>query len=126
MRPVREICATIRGQALAADEVGYFRVNVPSMVYYLRRPVFEESETDAMVRRFKAGKRVFCIMTERDYDYLVGDRDLVLYVLDRRPRLVTSLSALLGGGRNMAERELLVVSNRPYAEAGGLHDHEIQ
>ncbi len=116
-RPVKEFCGIIGMQLRDGDEAGYFRANVPSMVYYLRHAVFEEYDADAMVRRFLERGRIFCIMTEEDFDYFVGSRDLVLYVLDRRPRLVTNLRVLLGRD-DMTRQELLLVSNRPDSETG--------
>lgn len=115
LRPVKEICRLIDKQSGAGDEAGYYLAPVPSMVYYLRRPIFEEFDPDAMVRRFKSNKTVFCALTEQDYNYFVGRRDLILYVLDRRPRLITQLRRLLDEDSWTAQ-ELLLVSNRPVPE----------
>ncbi len=68
-----------------------------------------------MVQRFRSTRAVFCILTEQDYSYFVGTRDLILYVLDRRPRLITQLHLLLDE-ESWAEQELLLVSNRPALE----------
>jgi 4-amino-4-deoxy-L-arabinose transferase-like glycosyltransferase len=114
-RPVREMCKLIEEQSRPGDEVGYYVATVPSMVYYLRRPVFEEFDPDAMVRRFTSSKSIFCVVTENDYNYFVGSRDLILYVLDRRPRLITQFRFLLDD-ELWAGNELLLVSNRPLNE----------
>jgi 4-amino-4-deoxy-L-arabinose transferase-like glycosyltransferase len=114
-RPVREMCKLIEEQSRPGDEVGYYVATVPSMVYYLRRPVFEEFDPDAMVRRFTSSKSIFCVITENDYNYFVGTRDLILYVLDRRPRLITQFRFLLDD-ELWAGNELLLVSNRPATE----------
>ncbi len=119
--PVKALCAAIAAQAGPADEVGYYREAFPSMVFYLRRPIFEELDEESMVRRLQGPARVFCIMSERDYSYFVAQRDLILYILDRRERLVTQLRAM-SDRRSAVGRELVVVSNRPPAEdvsAGG-------
>jgi 4-amino-4-deoxy-L-arabinose transferase-like glycosyltransferase len=116
-RPVKEMCEEIDMRSDAADDVGYYMATVPSMVYYLRRPVFEEFDPDAMVNRFQSNKTVFCILTEEDYNYFVGRRDLILYVLDRRARLITQLRYLLDED-SWPARELLLVSNRPTPETG--------
>jgi len=117
LRPVKELSHTIESRMEPGDEAGYYRVSVPSMVFYLRTPVFEEFDADAMVRMFLGPRRIFCIMTERDYDFFVGRRDLILYVLDRRPRMATQLRAIFNPDRWLGE-ELLLVSNRPPDEAG--------
>jgi hypothetical protein len=112
LRPVKDLCRTIETQARQGDEVGYYRATVPSMVFYLRRPIFEEFDADAMVRRFQSGQRVFCILTEPDHNYFVGSRDQILYVIDRRPRLITRLRGLFDD-LSWADQELVLVSNRP-------------
>ena len=116
-RPVKEMCRLIDMQSGPDDEVGYYLATVPSMVYYLRRPIFEEFDPDAMVRRFQSEKTVFCALTEQDYNYFVGRRDLILYILDRRPRLITQLRLLLNED-SWAAQELLLVSNRSIPEPG--------
>jgi 4-amino-4-deoxy-L-arabinose transferase-like glycosyltransferase len=114
-RPVRDLCAVIRGQMHPGDTAGYFRATVPSMVFYLRKPIFEEFDADSMVRRFQSKERVFCIMSEQDENYFVGSRDQILYILDRRVRLVTRLRGLFDQS-SWADQELVLVSNRPPAE----------
>jgi hypothetical protein len=113
--PVKDLCGVIEAQSGPQDEAGYYRVALPSMVFYLRRPIFEELDAEAMVRRFQGQRRVFCVLTEQDHNYFVAQRDLVLYVLDRRERLVTQFRALLDENRAIGQ-ELLVVSNRPSIE----------
>jgi 4-amino-4-deoxy-L-arabinose transferase-like glycosyltransferase len=117
-RPVKELCQEISLQSQPDDEAGYFRAAVPSMVYYLRRPIFEEYDADGMVHRFQSPRRVLCVMTKPDYDYLVGSRHLTLYLWDHRLRLVTRLRGLLERNR-AGDQELLLVSNRPKPEKGG-------
>jgi hypothetical protein len=116
-RPVKEMRRTIRATASPLSEVGYFRAAAPSMAFYLQRPIFEEYDGDAMVRSVQADRQVFCIPTEKDYDYLVGARDLILHVLDRRPRLVTNLRSALNE-HYAAEQVLLLATNRSDQEAG--------
>jgi 4-amino-4-deoxy-L-arabinose transferase-like glycosyltransferase len=116
LRPVKDLCRTIETHAQPGDETGYYRATVPSMVFYLRRPIFEEFDADAMVRRFQSGQRVFCILTERDHNYFVGSRDQILYVVDQRPRLVTRLRSLFDD-LSWADEELVLVSNRPAGES---------
>ena len=111
-RPVRSLCADLQPLLSPDDEVGYYRAAVPSMVFYLRRPIFEECEPELMVRRLQSPKRVFCIMSESDRNYFVGERNLVLYVLDRRPQLVSRFRDFTDEKRRLG-RELVLVSNQP-------------
>jgi hypothetical protein len=55
----------------------------------------------------------FCVLTEKDYGYFTSRGDLILHVLDRRPRLAMRLRSLLNSG-SLAGEELLLVSNRRY------------
>ena len=111
-RPVRDLCGLIDLYAAPGDEAGYFRATTPSMVYYLRRPIFEEYDAEAMARRFRSPGRVLCLMTKRDYDKLLEYRDLKLSVLDRRARLVTQLRVLLNP-EEAGDQDLLLVSDDP-------------
>jgi hypothetical protein len=113
-RPVKDFCRLIDDQSSGDDEAGFYGTALPSMVYYLRRPVFEEIDADRMRRRFESGRRVFCVLSEQDYRYFTTRGDLALHVLDRRPRLVMRLRSLLGSGSPLRE-ELLLVSNRGHS-----------
>ncbi len=112
LRPVRSICTELKPLLVPEDEVGYYRVSLPSMVFYLRRPIFEEFDTDRLALRFQSAKRVFCILSRQDLDYFATEKDVVLYVLDRRPRLVIRLRNLPDETGRLYQ-ELLLVSNRP-------------
>jgi hypothetical protein len=122
-RPVKEMCKAIEAQTRGDDEMGYFKTTVPSMVFYLRRPIFEEFDGEAMVRRFQGSRPVFCILTEQDYNYFVGQKDLILYILERRTRLITQLRILLDE-TGWPAHELLLVSNQPFREAPAREGHE--
>jgi len=117
LRPVKEICQEIQAQAQPDDEVGYYRAAVPSMLFYLRRPIFMASDPDIMMRKFQGAARVFCVVSEQDYSFFSAKRDLNLTVLGRYPQLPTQLKTMLGTVRPVGE-ELLLVSNRPSLEAG--------
>ena len=111
-RPVKRFCRAIEARLDAADVTGYFRIALPSMVYYLRRPVFEEYDTARMENRLKSEKRVFCILAEKDYNYFADNGDLELYILGRNSRFSLRLSTVLNSGYSAGE-ELLLISNRP-------------
>jgi hypothetical protein len=63
-----------------------------------------------MARRFLAGGRILCLMTKLDYEYLEREYKLNLAVLERRPRLVTWLDALLTMAR-FEDADVFLVSN---------------
>jgi 4-amino-4-deoxy-L-arabinose transferase-like glycosyltransferase len=110
-RPVKKLCRLIETQLDTDAEAGYFRTALPSMAFYLRRPIFEESNTREMRRRLSSGKRVFCILPRKAYDTLVTDKALRVYILARQPRFAVRVDALLNT-RYSQEEELLLISNR--------------
>jgi 4-amino-4-deoxy-L-arabinose transferase-like glycosyltransferase len=115
LRPVKVLCETIKLKSQPGDEVGYYRASIPSMAFYLHRPIFEELSPDEMARRFQGDRRVFCILTQKDFSYFIGERDLILYVIDRRPKFVERLKSLLDE-TTRAEEELILASNRSDSE----------
>jgi 4-amino-4-deoxy-L-arabinose transferase-like glycosyltransferase len=112
LRPVKEICRAIEARVQSGDEIGYYRAAVPSMLFYLRRPIYSVSDPDTMVRMFEGTKRVFCVLGERDFDYFTGKRALGLHVINRYQQLPTQLHTMLGNKRPTGE-DLLLVTNRP-------------
>jgi hypothetical protein len=114
-RPVKSLCVSIDAIAGPDDGVGYFGASLPSMAFYLRRPIFEEFDADSMTRRFLGNQRVFCILTREDYSYFVKRRNLLLYIIDRRPRLMMQLGRLIQK-EGRVEQELVLASNRPPGE----------
>ena len=104
----------IETQLGAGDEAGYFHTALPSMVFYLRRPIFEENNAAAMRQRLLSRKRVFCILSQKAYNSFAESRDLEVYLLARQPRFAVRLGTLLNAGQSQ-EEELLLISNRPGA-----------
>lgn len=117
-RPVKSLCRTIERVWAPGDEAGYFRTALPSMVFYLRRPIFEESDREQMLRRFESSKRVFCVLSREDFAYFVTRSELDLHIVDRRPRFALRFRDLLNS-RSFSGEELLLVSNRPQDERWG-------
>jgi 4-amino-4-deoxy-L-arabinose transferase-like glycosyltransferase len=111
-RPVKKFCAVIENAAGEDYEAGFFNTALPSMVYYLRRPIFEEYGYEEMSRRFKSDKRIFCILNKEDFDYFAAQKDLAIFIVDRNQRFSARLGALLNVG-HFAGAELILASNRP-------------
>lgn len=111
-RPVKSLCRTIERASAPGDEAGYFRTALPSMVFYLRRPVFEESDREQMLLRFRSSKRVFCILSREDFGYFVTRSERDLHIVDRRPLFALRFRDLLSSG-GFSGAELLLVSNEP-------------
>jgi hypothetical protein len=120
-RPIKLFCRHIETRLGIDDEAGYFHTALPSMVYYLRRPIFQETDLEQMKRRFQSEKRIFCILNRTDYNYFAADRDLEIYILDRHSGFSIRMGALLNAGHFLGE-ELLLVSNRPDSKAEAPQD----
>jgi 4-amino-4-deoxy-L-arabinose transferase-like glycosyltransferase len=115
LRPVKSLCRTIESQIMRESEAGYFGTALPSMVFYLRRPVFEETDPERMAHRFQSQRQVFCLLSARDYEYFIKNRGIKLCVLDRRPRFAPKLGDLIHAPET-SRQELLLVSNRACSE----------
>ncbi len=111
-RPVSQLCRTIQGEILPGNEAGYFGLALPSMAFYLRRPIYEEFHAESMEGRFRSSERVFCILAERDYNFFAKKEGLNLYVLERHPRITTRLNDLLNPSDRLQDSHLLLVSNQ--------------
>lgn len=108
-RPVRELCALISERLRPGDQAGYYGVTVPSMAFYLRRPIFEEYIEDSFVARLRAGHRIYCILGDEHLEELRRFPDLEFQVLARRPRLATQMRAFIES--SSLSREFVLVSS---------------
>lgn len=123
-RPVKEFCRIIDGQSDGNAQAGFFRTAVPSMVFYLRRPIFEEAGYEQMLQRLESQQPVFCILNRNDYAFFAERQNLKTYVLARRARFSVRLSTLLNAGYSPGE-ELILISNRPFSEKNRSGDRPI-
>jgi 4-amino-4-deoxy-L-arabinose transferase-like glycosyltransferase len=107
-KPVRALCQSIDDLAPPNALVGYYKYASPSMVFYLRRPIFEYYEPEEMRRAFATGKQIFCVITEADYahlrKYLPETR-----VLASRPVFRVKLKSILD---RVEPPQVLLISNR--------------
>jgi 4-amino-4-deoxy-L-arabinose transferase-like glycosyltransferase len=120
-RPVKRFCRTIEMNNGKDASAGYFRTALPSMAFYLRRPIFEEYDFEGMKRRLQSQNRVFCIMTERDYNYLAENNNLEIHILDVNPNFSIRFGALFKAGY-IPEEDLLLISNRPGSKTDSFED----
>jgi 4-amino-4-deoxy-L-arabinose transferase-like glycosyltransferase len=86
-RPVRPLAERIRQEAGPEDLVGYYRYTAPSLCYYTRRKIFEAFDPQQLRTLWTSGKRVFCVMSERDVRELTERYGLELRRLECRPSL---------------------------------------
>lgn len=86
-RPIRPLAERIRQEAGPEDLVGYYRYTAPSLCYYTRRKIFEVFAPEDLHALLRSGKRIFCVMWERDVRALTSQQEGTLKVLECRPSL---------------------------------------
>ncbi|MDI9613749.1 MAG: glycosyltransferase family 39 protein [Acidobacteriota bacterium] len=120
LRPVKGFCRTIARQWRPdlGDSAGFYRASLPSMVFYLQRPIFQETDPEGMLGRFRSPGRVFCILSRADYEYFLG-RGADLHIIDQGPLFSLRFGSLLQKGK-FPGRELILVSNRSWSTIASL------
>ncbi len=107
-QPVPAMAARIEATAGSSARVAYYRMALPSLVYYLHRPVLELFEPTAVANVFKEGE-TYCLMTQEDYETLQGQLPGPTCVVARRPVFDVKIGNVLA---LKPVSELLLVSNR--------------
>ncbi|HSE38986.1 MAG TPA: glycosyltransferase family 39 protein [Blastocatellia bacterium] len=94
-KPVRPLCEVITAEAGPDALVGYYRTAYPSMVFYLGRPIFEYYHQAEIEAAFTAGKQVFCIMNESEYEAFKSRVPVQTRVLASHPIFRVKLNGIL-------------------------------
>lgn len=120
LRPVKGFCRVIarHWHPEAGDSAGFYRASLPSMVFYLERPIFQETDPEGMLGRFRSPGRVFCILSRADYEYFIG-RGEDLHIIDQGPHFSLRFGSLLQKGK-FPGRQLILVSNRSWSTIASL------
>lgn len=95
-KPVRAMCDVIKARAGEDASAGYYKFASPSMVFYLRRQIFEYFTEEELAREFSSGKEVYCIMREQDYEAIKPYLPVPTYILASRPVFQVKLKGILG------------------------------
>jgi 4-amino-4-deoxy-L-arabinose transferase-like glycosyltransferase len=96
-KPVAPLSAVIAANAAPDALAGYFRLASPSMVFYLRRPIFEHFHEEELQAAFASGKEVYCLMTARDYEAIKHTLPATS-VLASHPIFQVKLRSILNNG----------------------------
>jgi hypothetical protein len=94
-KPVSPLCQVIASEAGPDALVGYYRTAYPSMVFYLRRPIFEYYHQGEIEAAFSSGKDVFCLMTEGEYEAFRARVPAQTRVLASHPIFQVKLNGIL-------------------------------
>lgn len=94
-KPVRALSEIIKGEADDKAMVGYYRVAFPSMVFYLRRQIFEYYKPEELAEAFASNQKVFCIMNGEDYEAIKSLLPVETRILASRPVFQVKLKGIL-------------------------------
>jgi len=84
-KPVRPFSEIIRSRASVGAIVGSYKFSLPSMVFYLHRPVMEVVLPDHLRAVFYSTSDVYFVMAEDEYQRIKDRLPVDTYVLARRP-----------------------------------------
>jgi 4-amino-4-deoxy-L-arabinose transferase-like glycosyltransferase len=114
-KPVRPFAAIIRSRASEGGIVGYYGFALPSMVFYLDRPVMEVTVPGHLRATFYSGTDVHFVMPEADYLDVKDRLPVPTYVLARQPMFDLRPKNFLEGSELS---QFVLISNRPGDPAG--------
>ena len=84
-KPVKPFSEIIRSRASIGAIVGSYKFSLPSMVFYLHRPVMEVLLPDHLRAVFYSSSDVYFIMAEDEYNNIKDRLPVDTYVLARQP-----------------------------------------
>jgi len=113
-KPVRPFCEFIESTASPDAMIGYYRFASPSMVFYLRRPIFEYYHPEELQTAFSSGKDVYCLMTLQDYEAIKDSLPAQTYILASRPVFQVKLKVVL---EKTEPPQVVIISNRDGASS---------
>ena len=108
-RPVRALSEVIVANAGPDAKVGYYRTASPSMVFYLRRPIFEYYRPEELSEAMSAGEDVYCLMTADDYEAIKDVLAVPTIVLASRPAFQVKLKGVFDRTKTP---QMLLISNK--------------
>ncbi len=83
-KPVRPFADIIRSRATVGAVVGSYRFALPSLVFYLHRPIMEVVLPDHLRAVFHSSSDIYFVMPEAEYDSVKDRLPVPTYVLARQ------------------------------------------
>jgi 4-amino-4-deoxy-L-arabinose transferase-like glycosyltransferase len=108
-KPVRPFSEIIRTRASVGAIVGSYKFSLPSMVFYLHRPVMEVVLPDHLRAVFYSSSDVYFIMAEDEYNSVKDRLPVDTYVLARQPMFDLRPKSFIDGSELP---QFVLVSNR--------------
>ena len=91
------------------DVVAHYKVDLPSMVFYLQRHVDQHFDEPAFVSTLSSDKHVYAVLSAADYALLAPRIATHTCIIDRRPTFEVKLWQVLARQRLP---ELLLITNQ--------------
>ena len=83
-KPVRPFAEMIRSRASVGAIVGSYKFALPSMVYYLHRPIMEVVVPEHLRAVFYSSSDIYFVMPEKEYKIIKDRLPVETYVLARQ------------------------------------------
>jgi 4-amino-4-deoxy-L-arabinose transferase-like glycosyltransferase len=112
-KPVRPFSQIIASRAGVDSLVGYYKIASPSMVFYLRRQVFEYYKQEELQQALVSGKEVYCLIAAEDYETIKQSLPVPTYILASYPLFQVKLKSILN---KIEPPRLMLISNKGGAE----------
>jgi len=94
-KPIRPFCEVIAAKADSDALIGYYKIAAPSMVFYLRRQIFEIYNEEELLAAFASGREVYCVMSQSEYEAIKARLPLPIVILASRPIFQVKLRGIL-------------------------------
>jgi 4-amino-4-deoxy-L-arabinose transferase-like glycosyltransferase len=108
-KPVPALTETIKQRAGPDAVVLHYKIAVPSMAFYLRRPYEGFLDADAFLARFASAPEAYAVLADEDYDALKSRLTGEVCEIDRRPFFDVKLRSVLA---REPPPELVLVTNQ--------------
>jgi len=107
---VRPFSGIIRSRASVGAIVGYYKFALPSMVYYLNRPIMQVVLPDHLRAVFYSGSDIYFVMPEDEYENIKDRLPAKTFVLARQQMFDLRPKNFLTGSELP---QFVLISNRP-------------
>lgn len=108
-KPVRPFAEIIRSRASVGAIVGSYKFALPSLVYYLHRPIMEVVLPDHLRAVFYSSSDIYFVMPEAEYENIKERLPVKTYVLARQQMFDLKAKNFLDGSELPA---FVLISNR--------------
>jgi 4-amino-4-deoxy-L-arabinose transferase-like glycosyltransferase len=108
-KPVPAFSRELQDRLRPGDVVAHYKVDLPSMVFYLQRHVDRDFDEPAFVRTLSSDKHIYAVLWAADYDLLAPRIATHTCIIDRRSMFEVKLRQVLA---RQPLPELLLITNQ--------------